>query len=128
VLVLSDCLDALLDDVLLHAIKTNPLLAPSADPPQPWTQVRTGGLPSGHWAQPSLIRDHHPSIENAARHAIGAGRMQPLLDALHVLQTVPFTNSGASLSETHGTDAIAATAGQKQVDARPVLGCEEKVC
>jgi hypothetical protein len=91
VLVLSDCLDALLDDVLLHAIKTNPLLAPSADPPQPWTQVRRGGLPSGHWAQPSLIRDHHPSIENAARHAIGAGRMQPLLDALHVLQTVPFT-------------------------------------
>jgi len=48
VLVLSDCLDALLDDVLLHAIKTNPLLAPSADPPQPWTQVRRGGLPSGH--------------------------------------------------------------------------------
>ena len=90
-LLLTDQLDTLLDDVLVRAIVANPLLTPSAAPPQPWTGVRKGGLPSGHWAQPPLIRDHHPSIENAARKAIGTGRMKPLLDAIHGLQTVPFT-------------------------------------
>ena len=90
-LVLTDRLDTLLDDVLFRAIAANPLLTPSAAPPQPWTGARKGGLPSGHWAQPPLIRAHHPSIENAARKAIGTGRMQPLLDAIHALQTVPFT-------------------------------------
>ncbi len=90
-LVLTDKLDTLLDDVLVRAITSNPLLTPPATPPQPWTQVRAGGLPPGHWAQPPLIRDHHASIENAARKAIGTGKMQPLLDALNTLQAVPFT-------------------------------------
>ena len=90
-LVLTDQLDTFLDDVLVRAVIANPLLTPSAAPPQPWTGVRKGGLPSGHWAQPPLIREHHPSIENAARKAIGTGRMKPLLDAIHALQTVPFT-------------------------------------
>jgi DNA-directed RNA polymerase len=90
-LILSDSLDALLSDVLLCAIKTNPLLTPSADTPRPWTQIRSGGLPSGHWAQPPLIRVHNPSIENAARKAIRIGRMRPLLDAIYALQIVPFT-------------------------------------
>jgi DNA-directed RNA polymerase, mitochondrial len=90
-LVLTDELDTLLDDTLVRAIVANPLLTPSAIPPQPWTGVRKGGLPSCHWAQPPLIRDHHPSIEDAARKAIGTGRMKPLLDAIHALQTVAFT-------------------------------------
>ncbi len=90
-LVLTDQLDTFLNDAFIRAIKANPLLTPSAAPPQPWTGVRKGGLPAGHWAQPPLIRDHHPSIENAARKAIGAGRMKLLLDAIHALQTVPFT-------------------------------------
>jgi DNA-directed RNA polymerase, mitochondrial len=90
-LVLTESLDTLLDDVLVRAIVANPLLTPSAALPEPWTGVRKGGLPAGHWAQPPLIRDHHPSIENAARNAIGTGRMRPLLDALHALQSVPFT-------------------------------------
>jgi DNA-directed RNA polymerase len=88
-LVLTERLDALLDDVLLHSIKTNPLLTPSAT--APWTQVRTGGLPAGHWAQPPLIKDHNKAIENAARKAIGTGRMQPLLDAVNTLQPVEFS-------------------------------------
>ena len=90
-LVLTDQLDTFLDDVLVRAVIANPLLTPSAAPPQPSTGVRKGGLPSGHWAQPPLIREHHPSIEIAARKAIGTGRMKPLLDAIHALQTVPFT-------------------------------------
>ena len=88
---LTDQLDVFLDDVLVRAIVANPLLTPSADIPQPWTGVRRGGLPSAHWAQPPFIRDHHPSIENAARKAISSGRMQPVLNAIHALQTVPFT-------------------------------------
>jgi hypothetical protein len=90
-LVLTDRLDDFLDKVLVSAIKINPLLVPSADPPRPWTQVRTGGLPAGHWAQVPLIRDHHKSIEDVAKNAISSGRMRPLLDALHALQSVPFT-------------------------------------
>jgi hypothetical protein len=88
---LSAPLDALLDEVLLRAITTNPLLAPSAKPPEPWTGVRKGGVPAGHWAQPPLIRDHHPSIENAAKNAIGTDRMQPLLDAINALQSATFS-------------------------------------
>jgi hypothetical protein len=90
-LVLTDPLDTLLDYVLARSIITNPLLTPSATLPEPWTGVRTGGLPAGHWAQVPLIRDHHPSIENAARKAIGTGQMQPLLDAIGALQSVAFS-------------------------------------
>jgi hypothetical protein len=42
-LVLTDQLDTRLDDVLVRAIVANPLLTPSAAPPQPWTGVRKGG-------------------------------------------------------------------------------------
>jgi hypothetical protein len=59
-LVLTDELDTLLDDTLVRAIVANPLLTPSAIPPQPWTGVRKGGLPSCHWAQP------HPQRHSAA--------------------------------------------------------------
>ena len=37
-------------------------LTPSAALPEPWTRVRKGGLPAGHWAQPPLIRDHHSCL------------------------------------------------------------------
>jgi hypothetical protein len=90
-LVLTDPLDALLDGVLSRAIITNPLLTPSAKLPEPWTGVRSGGLPAGHWAQVPLIRNHHRSIENAAKKAIGTGKMQPLLDAVGALQSVAFS-------------------------------------
>ena len=71
--------------------KANPLLSPLLTPPEPWTQVRKGGLPPDHWANVPLIREHHPSIEEAARKAIGTGKMQPLLDALNALQRVAFS-------------------------------------
>jgi DNA-directed RNA polymerase, mitochondrial len=90
VLLLTDSLDAFLDDVLVRSIKKNPLLSPLSVSPEPWTQVRRGGLPADHWAQVSLIRDHHRSIEHAARKAISDGRMQPVLDAINLLQSVPF--------------------------------------
>ena len=80
-----------MDGVLARAVKSNPFLTPLTEPPQPWTGVLTGGLPPGHWARVPLIREHHRSIEEAARKAIGTGRMQPALDAINTLQSVSFT-------------------------------------
>ena len=76
--------------VIARGVAANPLLSPLSTPPVPWTQVRSGGLPVGHWANVPLIRDHHRSIEHAARKAIGDGRMNRLLDAINTLQQVPF--------------------------------------
>ena len=91
VLFLTESVYDLMDGVLARAVKSNPFLTPLTEPPQPWTGVLTGGLPPGHWARVPLIREHHRSIEEAARKAIGTGRMQPALDAINTLQSVPFT-------------------------------------
>ena len=79
-----------MDDVTARAVRSNPFLTPLTEPPQPWTGVLDGGLPPGHWARVPLIREHHRSIEDAARKAISTGRMQPALDAINTLQSVPF--------------------------------------
>jgi DNA-directed RNA polymerase len=86
---LTDELDADLTDIVERSVKNNPLLSPLTTPPTPWTQVETGGLPPDHWAKVPLIREHHPSIKNAARKAISTGQMQPVLDAINALQAVP---------------------------------------
>jgi DNA-directed RNA polymerase len=83
--------DEIMDDVLLSALKNNPLLTPRTTPPEPWTQLRRGGLPADHWAKVPLIRERHPSIDNAVRYAISRGKMQPVLDAINVLQRTTFT-------------------------------------
>ena len=88
---LTDSIDTLLTEVVARSIKTNPLLSPLASPPEPWTQVRTGGLPAGHWARPSLIRGHRRTVEDVARKAIGTGAMQPVLDAVNYLQSTAFS-------------------------------------
>jgi len=80
-----------MDDVIVNGVKNNPLLSPLTTPPEPWTQVRKGGLPADHWARIPLIREHHPAIEAAARNAIASRRMKPVLDAINVLQRVAFT-------------------------------------
>jgi DNA-directed RNA polymerase, mitochondrial len=82
--------DILMDEVLDRAVASNPLLSPLTTPPEPWTQVRKGGLPADHWAKVPLIIDHHASIENAARKAIRTGRMRWVLDAINALQNVAF--------------------------------------
>ena len=79
-----------LADVIDRGARSNPLLSPLLTPPEPWTQVRSGGLPADHWANVPLIREHHPSIEEAARKAIGIGKMNSLLDAINALQGVAF--------------------------------------
>ena len=87
----TDAVHDIMDEALARAVRSNPFLSPLAEPPEPWSQVRTGGLPPDHWARVPLIREHGRSIEEAARKAIGTGRMQPVLDAINSLQRVPFT-------------------------------------
>ena len=106
---LTERLDAFLDGVLERGVKANPLLSPLLTPPEPWTQVRRGGLPADHWANVPLIREHHPSIEEAARKAIGTGKMQPLLDALNALQRVAFTINEPVLDYIKRTTEMAPT-------------------
>jgi hypothetical protein len=85
------------DEVLARAIRASPFLSPLTEPPEPWTGVRSGGLPAGHWTKIPLIREHHRSIEEAAKKAIGTGKMQPVLDAstycsgCHSPSTCPFS-------------------------------------
>ena len=106
---LTEPLDAFLNDVVERGTKANPLLSPLLTPPEPGTQVRKGGLPPDHWANVPLIREHHPSIEEAARKAIGTGKMQPLLDALNALQRVAFTINEPVLDYVKRTSDIALT-------------------
>jgi DNA-directed RNA polymerase len=105
----TDDLTDFLADVLERGVKANPLLSPLLTPPEPWTQVRRGGLPADHWANVPLIREHHPSIEEAARKAIGTGKMQPLLDALNALQRVAFTINEPVLDYIKRTTDVAPT-------------------
>jgi DNA-directed RNA polymerase, mitochondrial len=106
---LTERLDAFLNDVVERGVKANPLLSPLLTPPEPWTQVRKGGLPTDHWANVPLIREHHPSIEEAARKAIGIGKMRPLLDALNGLQRVAFTINEPVLDYIKRTTDVAPT-------------------
>ena len=55
------------------------------------------------------IREHHPSIEEAARKAIGTGKMRPLLDALNALQRVAFAINDPVLDYIKRTTDIALT-------------------
>jgi Autographiviridae RNA polymerase len=100
--------DEIMDDVLVRALKSNSLLSPLTEPPSDWTQVGTGGLPAGHWATVPLIRERHPSIENAVRHAIGRGKMRRVLDAINTLQRVPFTINEPLLDFMLRSEALAA--------------------
>ena len=106
---LTNSLDALLNDVIKRGAKANPLLSPLLTQPEPWTQVRKGGLPPDHWANVPLIREHHPSIEEAARKAVGTKKMQPLLDAINALQRVAFTINEPVLDYVKRTSDISPT-------------------
>jgi DNA-directed RNA polymerase, mitochondrial len=88
---LKEDLDSFLTGIIESAGKSNPYLLPVVTPPEPWTQYRKGGLPAGHWARVSLVREHHPSIEKAVRDAIREGRMKGVLNAVNSLQAAPFT-------------------------------------
>ena len=89
-LLLTDDTDDLLNEAVESAARVRPLLLPLAEPPVPWTGVRSGVTPPDHWAQPPLVNSH-PSVERIWRKAIsGNGQMRDVLDALNYLQSVPF--------------------------------------
>jgi DNA-directed RNA polymerase len=90
VLRMTETADAIMDEVVERGVRANPLLSPPTTVPVDWSQVSTGGLPTDHWADVPLIREHGRAIEAAARKAIGTGQMKLVLDAINSLQRVPF--------------------------------------
>jgi len=84
-------LDEFLNAFVRHSVENAAFIFPSAEPPEPWTQVRKGGLPpTNDWAKFSLISSYHPNSENAVRKAIADGKMQPILDAVNYLAQTAF--------------------------------------
>jgi DNA-directed RNA polymerase len=81
-----------LKSVVEDGVRSNAFFFPSAEPPEPWTQVSKGGLsPSNDWARVSLISGHRRYAEDAVRNAIARGKMQPVLDAINSLAGTAFT-------------------------------------
>jgi hypothetical protein len=68
-LLVTDDITDLWADTVARAAFGQPLLSPRFAAPEPWTQVRKGGLSPNHWARLSLVGHTHPSIENAVRYA-----------------------------------------------------------
>src|SRR5262249_40878412 len=68
-------LDEFLNAVVEEGIRNNAFFFPSAEPPEPWTQVDKGGLPPNAWQRVSLISSYHPKSEKAVSKAIAAGKM-----------------------------------------------------
>ena len=80
---LTPSLDQWLNAVVEDGIRNNAFFFPSAEPPEPWTQVGKGGLPPNPWQRVSLISGGRRHAENAVRKAIADGKMQPVLDAVN---------------------------------------------
>jgi hypothetical protein len=91
-------LDDFLDGVVQRGYEGQFFLWPTADEPEPWSQVSKGGLPaSNNWARVSLISGNHCDSENAVRDAIARGKMRPVLDAINYLASTPFIINGPVL-------------------------------
>ena len=85
-------LDEFLNAVVRQGAENAAFIFPSAELPEPWTQVSKGGLPAKNdWAKFSLISSYHPDSENAVRKAIVDGKMQPVLNAVNYLAGTAFT-------------------------------------
>jgi hypothetical protein len=82
---LTPSLDQWLNAVVEDGIRNKAFFVPSAEPPEPWTQVNKGGLPPNPWQRVSLISGGRRHAENAVRKAIADGKMQPVLDAVNSL-------------------------------------------
>jgi DNA-directed RNA polymerase len=94
---LTPDLDDFLDGVVQRGYESQFFLWPTAERPEPWSQVSKGGLPaSNNWARASLISGNHRDSENAVRDAIARGKQQ-VLDALNYLASTPFIINGPVL-------------------------------
>jgi hypothetical protein len=87
---LTDKVRSLVAEAMVRSIGRQPYLTPLLDKSELWTGFGDGVLEKGRWANPPLIRGHHPSIESAACERIATRQMQPVLDAINSLQSVPF--------------------------------------
>lgn len=79
----------IIDEVMAHTVRSNPILWPSAEPPKPWTGLLEGGSWDPRVSAP-VLRSYKRDTQAAVKAAIKSGQMQPALDALNTLQAVPF--------------------------------------
>jgi DNA-directed RNA polymerase len=86
---LSEASWGIVHAALDRAMINHPVYWPSAAVPKPWTGWDDGGS----WDErvtATVLRSKHKDTCAAVKHAIKSGTMQPALDALNNLQSVPF--------------------------------------
>jgi DNA-directed RNA polymerase len=75
--------------LVAELVRRNPVYIPQAEPPEVWTDVNSGGPKDARLFRSPLIRKA-PHIYRPAGQAIKNGTMQPVLDAINALQSVPW--------------------------------------
>jgi DNA-directed RNA polymerase len=85
---MTDEIEEFLDKVLRSAAANNPYFLPVIEPPLPWTDVRSGGVPADCSRKVTLVNDR--TSEKEIRRVIKAGGMWLVLDAINALQNVQF--------------------------------------
>lgn len=76
-------------DEVRKGVLSRPAQLPCTQPPLPWTSLTSGGYPDERLkGSKKLLRHTSKAQESAARAAIRAGTMQPVLDAVNALQAV----------------------------------------
>lgn len=90
---------AMAQEAVTQAVLQNPTYQPRAEKPADWASfnMRIAEDPRvGTGA--TLLRTHHKDLMSAAAHAINSGQMQPALDGINTLQSVPWKINGWMLS------------------------------
>lgn len=82
-LTVTDDALAQMDEIAAWHIKRNPVYIPQTQEPEPWTALRQSD-------GKNLVRAYHNETKTAIKAAIESGQMQPALDAINRVQSVPF--------------------------------------
>jgi DNA-directed RNA polymerase, mitochondrial len=89
---------AIVDEALNTSVNSNPVFWPDEHKPKAWTGWDSGGATDPRMdGYATVLRSYHKDTQAAVKHAIKTGQMQPTLDALNTLQSVPFTINGQVL-------------------------------
>jgi DNA-directed RNA polymerase len=74
--------------LFMTAVKHSPFIMPPTEPPEPWTGLWEGGLPTGHWARVPLVDRRASQLE--VQRAIKRGSMWMALDAINAVQGIAY--------------------------------------
>jgi len=80
------------EDMVAQAVLRKPVWLPITQLPRAWTQNHKGGTWDARLAHSlTVVRTRHKHTQAAVRNAIHDATMQPALDGLNALQSVPWT-------------------------------------